>query len=417
MRWFSKKQFSLFLSVALICSVVVSWGSASAESNVYSNVYSYDSVVLADEPVGFWTLEPGVVTDATGNGHDGFFVGGPSVTAMPNGDGTTVFNGIDQYFEIPDHDQLELTTTGILTVEAWMRPDTLEFENQQSSGYVHWMGKGEPGQHSWTARMYSYTNTENRPNRISGYSFNLAGGLGAGSYFQDPVTAGEWIHYTLVINTVDVSEKYPTGYTKIFKNGVLRDQDALAGYNIIPGNGTAPIRIGTRDFGSFFEGAVGKAAIYNYELTSEQLLRHVNTMIHGPEVNEIVGLAGQVAALAELTAPAESDLEAAVEMYYAATEKLANLPADVFPDSLALLLSDTQTVIVEMTGRYLDALPPGNGNRLHVLVLEFLVDYAIQETGAQSMEDAGIVQGYVMSFVKQHATGKAVNEIIKQQLQ
>jgi hypothetical protein len=34
-----------------------------------------------------------------------------------------------------------------------------------------------------------------RPNRISGYRFNLTGGPGAGSYLQDPVTAGQWIHY------------------------------------------------------------------------------------------------------------------------------------------------------------------------------------------------------------------------------
>jgi hypothetical protein len=37
--------------------------------------------------------------------------------------------------------------------------------------------------------MYQDGNRENRANRISFYSFNLTGGLGAGSYFQDPVTS------------------------------------------------------------------------------------------------------------------------------------------------------------------------------------------------------------------------------------
>ncbi|GIP38684.1 hypothetical protein J31TS4_19640 [Paenibacillus sp. J31TS4] len=247
-------------------------GSAAA-------VNKYDSTVLADHPVGYWSLAPGVTSDLSGHGLTGSFTGNPSSTKLPNGEPASAFNGVDQYFTVPDNDYLEVTRTGILTVEAWMRPDVLQFSKSESSGYVHWMGKGEPGQHSWTARMYNLTNQENRPNRISGYSFNLTGGLGAGSYFQDPVTAGEWIHYTLVINTVNTSSAYTTGYTKLYKNGVLRDQDRLSDYNIIPGNGTAPMRIGTRDLASFFEGAIGKVALYDYELTPSQLTSHYNAMM------------------------------------------------------------------------------------------------------------------------------------------
>ncbi|WP_261381502.1 LamG-like jellyroll fold domain-containing protein [Paenibacillus cremeus] len=239
---------------------------------------TYDSAVLADNPVGYWPISPGVTTDQTGHHMDGTFTGSPVGTTLPNGDAATAFNGVDQYFTVADNDYLEVTRTGILTVEAWMRPDTLQFQKSESSGYVHWMGKGTAGQHSWVARMYSYKNTENRPNRISGYSFNLSGGLGAGSYFQDAVTAGQWIHYTLVINTVNKSSAYTTGYTKLYKNGVLRDQDRLSDYNIIPGNGTAPMRVGTRDFSSFFQGAVGKVAVYDYELTPDQLMAHYNNM-------------------------------------------------------------------------------------------------------------------------------------------
>ncbi|WNQ09230.1 discoidin domain-containing protein [Paenibacillus aurantius] len=238
----------------------------------------YDNAVLADHPVGYWPIAPGATTDLTGHGLNGSFTGTPSSTIMPNGDTAPVFNGINQYFTIPDHPYLEVTRTGVLTIEAWIRPDVLQFAHSEGSGYVHWMGKGEAGQHSWVARMYNYTNSENRPNRISGYSFNLTGGLGAGSYFQDPVTVGEWIHYALVINTVNTSSSYTTGYTKIYKNGVLRDQDRLSDYNIIPGDGTAPMRIGTRDLASFFQGAIGKVAVYDYEVTPTQLAAHGNVM-------------------------------------------------------------------------------------------------------------------------------------------
>ncbi|MGF1723055.1 LamG domain-containing protein [Vibrio kyushuensis] len=239
----------------------------------------YDDIVLQDNPVGYWLLEQGSTQDHSVNYLDGSFGGKATKTDyLPNGDTANAFNGKDNYFEIPDDDLLEITTTGILTIEAWMKPKVLQFKNSEKGGYVHWMGKGEENQHSWVSRMYNYTNDENRPNRISGYSFNLEGALGAGSYFQDPVDTKEWIHYTLIINTVDTSDTYPTGYTKIYKNGALRDQDSLLGYDIIPGNGTAPTRIATRDFNSFFKGSIGKVAIYDYELDELQLLRHFYSM-------------------------------------------------------------------------------------------------------------------------------------------
>ena len=53
-----------------------------------------------------------------------------------------------------------------------MRPDTLQFSDEEGSGYVYTMGKGDPGSHEWYTRMYSEFNAESRPNRISGYAFN-----------------------------------------------------------------------------------------------------------------------------------------------------------------------------------------------------------------------------------------------------
>jgi hypothetical protein len=93
------------------------------------------------------------------------------------------------------------------------------------------------------------------------------------------VTVEQWIFYTFTINTVNVSSTYPTGYTKICKNGIERDQDSLLGYGIVPQNGAAPMRIATRQLQSFFKGAIGKVAVFDYELTSSQLQTHFNSMI------------------------------------------------------------------------------------------------------------------------------------------
>ena len=90
-----------------------------------------------------------------------------------------VFDGDSGYVEIPDSDDFSQPTRGALTVEAWIRPDTLAMPSAEATGYVHWLGKGEVGRHEWAARMYQAGNTEGRENRISFYCFNPGGGLGA----------------------------------------------------------------------------------------------------------------------------------------------------------------------------------------------------------------------------------------------
>lgn len=66
--------------------------------------------------------------------------------------------------------------------------------------------------------------------------------------------------------------------TSFKHNGKYIGSSGETDYDIIPGDGSAPIRIGTRDMNSFFKGAIGKFAIYDYELSSEKLLHHNNKM-------------------------------------------------------------------------------------------------------------------------------------------
>jgi hypothetical protein len=80
---------------------------------------------------------------------------------------TLQFNGTPgDYIEILDSADFSVATAGSLTVSAWMRPDVLTFPNSESTGYVHWMGKGGAGQQEWTFRMYNQTTTDVPPNVI-----------------------------------------------------------------------------------------------------------------------------------------------------------------------------------------------------------------------------------------------------------
>ena len=182
-----------------------------------------------------------------------------------------VFDGVDDYVEIADHPDYSIATTGGLTVVALIRPDSLGMPSQERTGYVNWLGKGVPGQDEWTFRMYQLGNTEDRENRISCYAFNLdarAGGtrFGIGSHFQDELTPRQWLLIAGAWDTFRVS---------IYRDGLLRDSDLLdqsatGGVTITPEHGDAPVRIGTRDFNSFFQGAISRVAIFNRKLTDSE---------------------------------------------------------------------------------------------------------------------------------------------------
>ena len=245
---------------------------------------AYDRAILADGPVLYLAMatpEAGSERDQSGHSHAASYAPAgslPAATMLPNGERCARFDGRTQYLEVPDADDLSMTTARRLTLEAWMRPDALDFPVVEGTGYVHWLGKGEAGQHEYVLRMYGLTNSEARPSRVSGYAYNLSGGLGSGSYFQDPVSVGEWIHVVVTYNLDDLPSERPPGSVKIYKNATLRDTTPLSQFQVTPSNGTAPLRVGTRDRRSYFLGAIGKVAVYDRELSAAQIMSHYQMM-------------------------------------------------------------------------------------------------------------------------------------------
>jgi hypothetical protein len=213
--------------------------------------------------------------DLSGHGHDGTYLPRgdlPATTTLPNGDCAAMFDGRRQYAEVTSAPTLSVSRTERLTVQAWIRPDTLQFPSGQGSGYVYPLGKGTAGRQEYALRMYSRANAERppRPNRIAAYAFNLAGGLGSGAYFQDRVTAGQWILVTFVIDAA-ASPAWPDGYIAIYKDTRRRGLVSLAQFHVRPGASTAPFRIATRDLASYFEGAIAKVAVYDHVIDGSQI--------------------------------------------------------------------------------------------------------------------------------------------------
>jgi hypothetical protein len=173
-----------------------------------------------------------------------------------------VFNG-KSYIELPDHDDFSAATSGQLTIIVMLTISN--WKGAGGSEYIHWMGKGKSGAHEYTFRHYVDGGTgeaASRQGRTSFYHFNPAGGLGAGSYFQDSEETIERV----IAGTVDRTN------IAIWKNGVQRDTDALSGYSIVPKNTGTPVCIGSRgDSTGFLIGRIRNVCFFNRKLTAAEI--------------------------------------------------------------------------------------------------------------------------------------------------
>jgi len=253
---------------------------------------AYQQAVLADRPIAYWRFGEAsapTAVDATGHGHDGKYHGHPTygeVGAIEGDRNTAVGLHGHDYVEIPDsvHFSQQESHAG-LTVEVWMRPDALDFPGQTADPYVHWLGKGVAGQYEWGFRFYSLHKDPQhqllsaRPNRISAYIWNPAGGKGAGAYFQDKLVRGRWLHIVACYQPGDKTNR--AAGVQIYKDGQFRLGPPSPGtlysnpeFNIMAAHGTAPLRLGTRDLGSFLRGGLDEVAIYPYVLPADKIQEH-----------------------------------------------------------------------------------------------------------------------------------------------
>lgn len=246
----------------------------------------YATRVLSKKPVGYWRLGEAAgptANDLSGNNRHGTFQGTPQFhepgALARDPDFSVKLDGNGAFIEVPDDPAFSIATSGKgLTVEAWMRPDAIEFAGETTDPYFHWLGKSQNGQHEWAFRFYSRNSS--RPNRLSAYAFNLTGGLGSGGYAEDPVTPGQWIH--LVATFDPYSARDPKAGVSLYKNGVLRKGPALAGstgtyykeYQVIPTHGTAPLRFGTAYGKNYLNGALDEIAIYPGILSAAEIKEH-----------------------------------------------------------------------------------------------------------------------------------------------
>jgi hypothetical protein len=244
----------------------------------------YRKAVLADHPVAYWRLGEAkgpTAADAAGS-HAGKYHGkvifGQKGALKSDKDTSVRLTG-NAYVEVPSARGFSVATSGKgLTVEAWMRPDAVNFPGETEDAHVHWLGKGVKDHFEWGFRFYSHKTK--RPNRVSAYIWNPTGGLGAGAYYQPekPLDTKVWLH---VVATYDPGDMNTAGAgVNIYidgkhAGGPKTQKGALySSYQIVPKAGSAPLRLGTRDLVSFLRGGLDEVAIYPRVLPASRILAH-----------------------------------------------------------------------------------------------------------------------------------------------
>lgn len=181
---------------------------------------------------------------------------------LPNGNGALLFDGVDDYVQIPGVGHLRSVTTGSFSFTVWLRPNDLQMSGQGARIF------GRVGEH---------------PAGFVGLALTPDAQIEATLIQEDevrtavrsaPVTSGRWYHVAMVVDTVDMTlTLFVDGEvkTKNFAGGVAdlsaespRD-DRSGAYFIAT---TMPDRGAGSFFDAYFSGAVRDVRIYDRALSA-----------------------------------------------------------------------------------------------------------------------------------------------------
>ena len=193
--------------------------------------------------------------------------------------GKAIFNGAGS-INLGDSPDFSVATKQAMTILVFLTVD--DWTGAGASEYVHWAGKGKANAHEWTFRHYVRGGTgeaATRQGRTSFYHFNPAGGLGSGSYYQDPTYP---VRERMIVATANMSQ------IALYVEGQLRDVDLLSDYAIVPKDTASPVMLGTRgDATGSLIGKIRRVAFFDRLLTAAEIYSIYNDRLL-PEVEPVV---------------------------------------------------------------------------------------------------------------------------------
>lgn len=225
------------------------------DRGIGSTSLSYFTVVMSDGPVAYWRLDETSGTsaaDSSGNGHNGTYVGSPTLGAdgvMDDGTGSpsAEFDGSTQWVTVPLASVLGLDD---VTVEAWINFDTTA---QMGIFNVNRTGADD---NRWGLWKISTGKLE--------YS---AGTLGVVWESDTPLSIDTAYHVVMT--------RSAAGALKFYVNGVL-DGEATVDVTVGTSGDTVQIGMDVDPAGNtdWFNGHIDEVAVYDRVLTAAEVAEH-----------------------------------------------------------------------------------------------------------------------------------------------
>jgi uncharacterized repeat protein (TIGR03803 family) len=189
-----------------------------------------------DGLVAAYSFDDGTAVDATGNGQHGTISG--AVPAAGKYGGALAFDGVDDVVAIAHTSHLLLTAG--MTLEAWVRPDTLQ-------SWRSVVLKEAPAGLAYG--LYANTDT----NRAAGFASISGSDWGVAS--SSALPPSQWSHVAVTYNARKL---------KLWVNGIQKDSKSIQGL-IRSSNGQLMLG-GNNVWGEYFDGVIDNVRVYNRAL-------------------------------------------------------------------------------------------------------------------------------------------------------
>lgn len=208
--------------------------------------------------------------DLSGNSNTGTLTNGPTFSSANKG--SIAFDGTDDYASVNTANSLYFPTT--MTIQFFAKLDTIPPDSNGNRMYL--VTKGESNQFEWQSSINNFSSNFGKWCFLR-YAATSPGGTLNGGSFRGRASATSavtnvWTNVAFVVTDI-------TSPNDVYLNGILDNGATLSQNTMNAVQGTANVRVGTRNFGEvYLDGNIASVLIYNRALSGAEVAQNYNAV-------------------------------------------------------------------------------------------------------------------------------------------